>query len=127
QKKFLASKELESFRYFLKNIFDKAKHNLTEPEEKILSRVSSVAGSLWSDSLIKALNSKSIPFKGKDLSIGETYNLLKKSDSRKVRLELEKKLFAVLDSLGDLAEPVYNAVAKRRKINDELRGYKTPF
>lgn len=37
QKKFLASEELKNFRYFIKKIFDTAKHNLSEAEERIMS------------------------------------------------------------------------------------------
>ena len=58
QKKYLDSKNLSQYHTFLRRLFDKSKHILTEPEEKILNLISKPAYSNWIE-MTSSLLSKS--------------------------------------------------------------------
>src|SRR5690606_26519322 len=69
QNKFLSANELEKYHYFLKRLFETAKHRLTEPEEIILSKTSITRAMLYGQSLDKALGKRSVEWEGKELSL----------------------------------------------------------
>ncbi len=71
QKEFLKSPDLKYCKYYLEQYFESAKHQLTEPEEKIISLKNGPASSMWSEGLEKALQKKFVVFEGKKMSIGE--------------------------------------------------------
>lgn len=126
QKKFLASKVLAPYRYFLQVIFNHAKHVLSEAEEKILNLKSLPAHSLWVNGNEKLLGKQIIKWRGKSLSLAEA---ISKSASlpTKERRVLAGMVNAQLRNISDFAENELNAVVIDKKINDELRGYAEPY
>ncbi|MDD5318442.1 MAG: M3 family oligoendopeptidase [Candidatus Pacebacteria bacterium] len=126
QKKFLASKTLRDFHYHLKLIFETARYDLTESEEKILSLKSLPAHSLWIDGADKLLNQQTILFKKENLplpaALGKVSTLPTK-DRRALHTSIMKKL----REISHFAEAEINAVYTDKKINDELRGFKEPY
>lgn len=126
QKKFLASKELEEFKYFLELFFDRAKYKLSEPEEKILTLKSGPSSGMWVSGFSKALSKKTVSLDGKEISIGEaTYKLGDLPISK--RNKLYSDIMEQTMSLSDYAEGELNAIIIDKKINDELRGFKNPY
>lgn len=126
QVKFLASKKLAHFHYFLKTIFARSKHNLSEAEEKILGLKSISAHNLWVESTEKVVNKATLEFKGKVMPLSEA--VYKIADlPLPDRYELHDKVMAVLGTLTDTAESEINAVFTNKKIDDELRGYAEPY
>jgi oligoendopeptidase F len=122
QVKFLASKKLAHFHYFLKTIFARSKHNLSEAEEKIMSLKSIPAYNQWVESTEKVVNKATLEFKGKTMPLSEA--IFKISDlPLPDRYELHDKVSVVLGTLTDTAESEINAVFINKKIDDELRGY----
>jgi oligoendopeptidase F len=126
QKKFLASKKLSHFRYFLKCIFDRARHDLSEAEEKIMGLKSIPAYQQWITATDKILNKQVVEFQGKKLPVAEASQKIHDLPLKE-RRELHEKTMKVLEGVSDIAESEINAVVMDKKINDELRGYKEPF
>ncbi len=127
QDKFLKSDKLKHFRVFLKRIFDDAKYSLSIPEEKIMSLKSQPAYEMWVSGNEKILNMKTIKFKGEVMPISKAMStmryLSKSADREKLSTEINK----VLKEVASFSEAEINAVITNKKINDELRGYKTPY
>ncbi|MEN9621770.1 MAG: hypothetical protein RLZZ67_204 [Candidatus Parcubacteria bacterium] len=122
QVKLLASKKLTHFHYFLKTIFARSKHNLSEAEEKIMGLKSIPAYNLWTESTEKVLNKATVEFKGKTMPLSEAE--FKIADlPLPERYELHDKVMAVLGTHIDTAESEINAVFTNKKIDDGLRGY----
>lgn len=126
QKKFLASKRLAPFRYFLERVFLSGKYRLSEPEEKILNLKEMVSGSLWTSGVEKSISKKSVQFKSDTLSIPEAQNLVPTLPTQE-RRALHTAITEKLKEVGDFAESEINAIYTNKKIDDELRGYKEPY
>lgn len=126
QQKFLAAKELAPFTYWLTKLFEAAKHNLSEPEEKLLSLLSDVSFGRWVQAVDNILNTQQITFKGKKIPLNEAMvriNTLPKGDRR----ALHKVVMEALKTTSPMAESEMNAIVTRKKITDELRGFKEPY
>ena len=126
QTKFLKSKYLAPFRYSLSKLFENAKHNLSEAEEKIINLKSTPAHSMWVNGSAKLLNRQMVNFEGKEITISEAtskLHLLKKEKRHSLYKDITKKLH----SISDFAESEMNAVVTDKKIEDKLRGFKTPY
>ena len=126
QKEIFANKNLSHFHYFLERIWKSAKHNLTEQEERLLGLLHDPAHSMWKQGVDKALSGKKLEFEGKEISIAEALSKLPECESS-VRKELHKKINKIFMELGDFAESEINAIYTRKKIVDELRGFKNPY
>ena len=126
QKKFLASKKLSHYRYFLKQIFDTAKYDLSESEEKILSLKSRPAHDLWVEGLEKLRSKQTVVYKGKHLPISEAMNMIQQLPMKE-RYVLHEKCMLALKGISDFAESEINAIYGNKKINDDLRGFKQPY
>lgn len=126
QKLFLKSKKLEHFRYMLERTFLTAKHNLTEPEEKIMSLKSMPSHALWTQGQQKLLSAQTVSFKGKNLPLPEAQNMLSTMPIKDRRM-LADEVSKVLKAISPFAESEMNAVILNKKINDELRGFKEPY
>ena len=127
QKKFLASKKLLHFRYYLEKIFEDGKYVLTEPEEKILSLKSLPSHGLWTEAVNKIQNKQTVKHKGKIIPISEASALIKDLKTQSERKELHDKVIDKFCELGDIAESEINAIVIDKKINDELRGFKEAY
>ncbi|OGG55393.1 hypothetical protein A3D62_03370 [Candidatus Kaiserbacteria bacterium RIFCSPHIGHO2_02_FULL_49_11] len=126
QGRFLKSRRLAPYRYFLKRIFLESRHQLTEKEEKILNLKSLPARALWIGGREKAENKRTVLFEGKDIPIAEALNLVQTLPVKRRRM-LHKAAMGTLQEIGDFAESEINAVFTDKKINDELRGFKHPY
>src|SRR3989344_4342713 len=69
QKKFLAYPSLAPYRYWKKQLFENAMHDLTEPEEKILNLFGDVAHGRWIQATENALNKKTVAYAGRTLPL----------------------------------------------------------
>lgn len=126
QKKHLNSNKLSHYRYFLKLVFERAKFDLDEKEEKILSLKSLPSSSLWTRGMNKLANKQTVKFKGKDRPLSEAGELCRELPLKK-RHSLHKRYMKKLYEISDFAESEINAVFIDKKINDELRGYSKPY
>lgn len=126
QKKMLDSKELTDFRYMLTKVFENAKHTLSEAEEKILTLKSNPARGMWVAGFEKLLSSQTIKWRDRELPIGEASSIISKLKTKE-RRDLHGLLMKKLKEVGNFAESEINAIVTNKKIDDKLRGFKTPY
>ena len=126
QKKFLEASVLTPYGYWLRQLFDNAKYDLSEPEEKILSLVSDVSFGRWLQATENILNKKTVIHDGKTLPLPEAEAMVQTLSTVK-RRQLYRSVRDIYEGMGDVAESEINAVYTTKKIEDELRGFKTPF
>ena len=67
QKELLKDPKVGNYRWFLEGVFDDAKYQLSEPEEKILSLKSMTSRGLWINGTEKIVNKKTIKWKVKTM------------------------------------------------------------
>jgi len=126
QKEFLRDGRLKKFHYFLKKIFENAKHELTEPEEKIINLLENPARSMWEDGFSKVLNNQEIIFRKKNIPISEAMGIMSNLRTKDRRL-LGRLINQKLMEISDFCEVEINAVCTTKKISDELRGFHKPY
>jgi len=126
QKKILKAPELAGYRYWLTQLFANAKHDLSEPEEKMLSLLGDVSFGRWLQAVENILNTRTVPFGGKKIPLNEAQEKIRSLPTAK-RHALNSALMQELKEVAQMAESELNAVVTRKKITDELRGYKEPY
>lgn len=126
KEKFLASKVLAPYRYWLLQLFENAKYDLSEAEEKILSLKSDVSHGRWVQATDNILNKKTVSFEGKILPLPQAQAMMQTLPTVR-RRALHKAINEVYASVADIAESEINAIYTDKKIDDELRGMKTPY
>jgi oligoendopeptidase F len=126
QKEFLKSPALADYKYYLERYFESAKHQLTEPEEKILSLKSGPSSEMWVDGVSKTLQKKNVVLDGKKISLGEASSKIGNLPTKK-RRALYKDMMKEIMSVADFSEGEINAIINNKKIHDELRGYKNSY
>lgn len=126
QKKFLKSKKLSHYKYYLANVFRRAKHDLSEPEEKVLGLKSIPAYVHWLTATDKILNKQTVFYMGKSIPLAEASQKIHDLPIAE-RRELHTATMKVLEGVSEIAESEINAIVTDKKINDELRGYKEPY
>ena len=126
QKKFLKSKTLAPFSYFLEMVFKRSQYDLSEPEEKILGLKSIPAREQWISMTEKILGKTMIDFADKKIPLSEATQRIFDLPTKE-RRELHKRTMESLKGLSEIAESEINAIVTDKKITDELRGYKTPY
>jgi oligoendopeptidase F len=125
QKHFLADKSLLHFKVLLQRIFDDAKHTLTIAEEKIINLKSLPAQSMWVTGLNRAVSEQTVKWKGKTMPLPEAHGMVQTLSLAKDRQALGEVVVETLKKVSVFAEAEINAVFTDKKINDELRNYKT--
>lgn len=126
QKEFLSAKELAPFSYWLTKLFETAKHNLSEPEERILSLLSDVSSGRWVAAVDNILNTKTLTYKGKEMPLNEALERVGMLPLKE-RRALHVVIMETLKGVSQMAESEMNAIVTKKKITDELRGFKEPY
>lgn len=126
QKKFLSDPILKPYRYSLEFIFKKAKHHLTEPEEKILTLRSNTSFSMWEEATERIIGNRHIVFKKKEYSINEALVNLDHQNwsDKQVLWDL---ILKEMIQISEFAEHELTAIVTHSKVSDELRGYLKPY
>ena len=127
QKEFLNSEKLKQYRFFLSCTFSDAKYFLTVPEEKIMSLKGQPSYDMWVDHNQRILSSRTIEWKGKKMPLPEALNNMQSIGNHNDRKKMAALINMVLKDVAQFSEGELNAVYTNKKINDELRGYKTPY
>jgi len=126
QKKYLESKVLAPYKYFLVRVFNNAQYYLTEKEEQLFSLLSQTSYDMWIDASEKLISLQTIEYQGKKMPLPEVigiYANLPKKDRRYLHNEINQKL----KSISDSGEAEINAVYNFKKVIDETRKYKKPY
>lgn len=126
QREYLKEPGLSHFRYYLERVFEGAKHDLSEAEEKIIRLKARPASAMWHDAVEKIISNRQVKFKGKALNLPEaleTIDLLSVKD----RIRLWDLIMAEVKQIGEVAEHEMNAIIGDARNEDELRGYQKPY
>lgn len=126
QRRFLSVPALRPYRYLLKQLFDNAKYDLSEPEEKILSLKSDVSFGRWVQATDNILNKKTVDYADQQLPLPEAEARIQTLPTEE-RRKLYQSVRGVYESVSDIAESELNAIYTNKKIEDELRGFKAPY
>lgn len=126
QKRFLAASALAPYRYWLIQVFENAKHDLTEPEEKIVNLLGDVSYGRWLQATENILNKKTVEYKRKELPLPKAEAMIQTLPTNE-RRALYKGVRAVYESAGDVAEAEINAIYTTKKIEDGLRHFDHPY
>ncbi|MAZ29973.1 hypothetical protein CL655_01685 [bacterium] len=114
------------YHFMLRRIFQAAKHQLSEPEERILTLKSMPARSLWIAGTDKILGIATINIGKEEMPLnGALMELL--DAPKKRRHALWNACAAKLKEIGPIAENELNALYLDKKIDDELRKYEKPY
>jgi oligoendopeptidase F len=104
------------YRYLLQRIIDATKHQLSEPEEKIMMLKSSPAYQQWVTATEKGLGALSVIWKGKKLSITQASGMIQTLQKQSDRKRLHTLVIEQLKTLGLIAESEINAVITNKKL-----------
>lgn len=127
QEKFLAAPELKKYRHYLERLFEKAKHLLSENEEKILALKETTSHDFW-ERLTSGLLSKQeakIKSKKETKNFSDLLGLIDSPD-KKIREEANSALMKILEQYSEIAEAEINAILSNKKTNDQLRKFPRP-
>lgn len=127
QKDLLEDPKLAHFHYMLSCIFSDAEYHLSVPEEKILALKSLPAKDLWVSHNDKILDSQVVTWNGKKIPINQALELISGLKTSKQRKKLAGIVYTALKSVAVFSEGEINAIYTDKKINDELRGFTTPY
>jgi len=133
QKQFLKSELLAPYHFFLKNIFNTAKHDLSEEQENLSSLLYGPMAGNWDDMTNQFLSQATeivlVEEKGKlqekEMSFNQFLDLVN-SPIQEVRDSAAVAANAVFERLGDVYEKEFNTFLERKQIFDKLRGYDRP-
>jgi len=126
QLKLLKKPQLKHFHYHLERLFRGAKHNLTEPEEKIINLKGPQSYGMWVDMTDKIISNRTVNWKGKSLHLPaaiEEISALQFKDKNRLWLLILKEL----KQIGEVAEHEFNAIITDAHTEGEKRGYKKPY
>lgn len=126
QKQILNDKSFASYKYYLQKLFESGKYLLSEAEEKIINLKNQVTYDMWVDAQKALLNKQTVKFKKEEIAMSKAL-ALRHQLNQKDRHELHGKIIPILKSISHMAEAEINAVYTDKKIDDELRGHKTPY
>lgn len=126
QGRILKDSSFKKYYYFLELIWKTAKYDLAEGEEKILNLLYEPASGMWSRGFDKVLSNQKITHNGKQIPINEALEIIFELKTPE-RIALQKSIREVFKNVSPFAESEINAIYTKKKIEDELRGYKNPY
>ncbi len=134
QKKILKNKDFSEYKKLLSDIFENAKFDLSEKEERILSLKSGVSRNNWITMVDEIFSHE----KREVLTMGEKSSRPKKiktfneiltlinAPCSRVRKSAAQALEDIFEKNSFIVEKEFNSFLEDKKINDELRGYERP-
>lgn len=130
QTKFLKDKSLQQYRHFLEKLFLQAKHNLSDPEEKIMNLKSTTSKANWvrMTSTFLSKEEKSVLDENgkKSIKSFSEINSLMNNKKKIVRDTAAGAFNEILQIHVEVAEHEINSILLNKKIDDELRSFSRP-
>ena len=126
QKKYLKSSVLAPYAYFLSRVFLEAKHTRTEAEERIINLFANTSLYMWISGTEKIVSTRTIIWKKKEIALPEAFEMIDVVTPRE-KQKLWNLILDALEAIAPVAENEFNAIATRKKVSDELRGYEKPY
>ena len=130
QNDFLKFNGLKQYKHLLERLFESSKYILSEKEEKIINLTSSTSHSNWIDMTEQFLSKETISAidnngKRKTVPFSENSKYLR-SKKKNIRKFAAKEEIRVLKKFSDIAEHEMNSILERKRVIDELKGFKRP-
>jgi oligoendopeptidase F len=130
QQTFLNYPKLKPYRHFLEKLFEAAKYQLSEDQEKILNITGKTSHSNWVDMVKRFLSREErivLDEEGKKSrkNFSEIQDLLK-SGKKRVRKSAAKAFENINTQHSDVAEVELNSIYESKKFEDDLRGFDRP-
>ncbi len=126
QKTLLKDPAFSEYRYYLEQIFEHAKHRLSEPEEKVLNLCDDTSYEMWVDGTEKIAGRRSIQFGKKTLPLNEAIESLDLYPPKE-RTKLWHTITKELGTIAEVSENEFNAIISYKRTIDELRGFTKPY
>lgn len=126
QSAILKDTELAEYRYFLKQVFERGKHMLTEEENKLLGELSLPANDMWIDLTERLQSERVVEFRDMKVPLSAATGLLSTLESRD-RRALWGTIRDEFKADSAVAEAELNALYTTKAVLDRKRGYKEPF
>ena len=126
QRVLLQASELEHYRYYLERLFENAKYNLSEQEEKIINLKSSQSYDRWTDMVDKLISNRSVTWSGKEIAVPEALETIDTLPSKQ-KPKLWSLILGEMEQLAEVAEHEFNAIITDVRTEEDLRGYKKPY
>lgn len=129
QARLLADSSLSEYHHFLSRIWQSAKHQLSEAEERIMNLKSTTAYERWVQLLSERLDQETRTVLTEDGEVEKSFNDLfglLQSTGEQVRDSAAAAITSVLQQYAPIAEAELNAVLQDKKVNDDLRGFDRP-
>lgn len=126
---FIKSEKFKKYSHYLERILETKKHNLSEPEEKIMQELNTIGWSAFTRLFeeITAKKSFKVKIKGKIKDMNESSALaLLHSPKRDLRKAAASALTAGFEDNLFYVTFIYNTLLQNSKIIDKLRSYEYP-
>src|SRR3989338_3171102 len=130
QRDFLEDSGLQPDRHFLEKIFKEAKHNLSEPEEKIMTLKAKTSYGNWVEMVSSMLSKQEREVwtsEGKkEIKPYTEFHAYLRNKDQKVRHSAGQAVDDVAEKLSEVAEHEINSILEYKRIDDELRHFDRP-
>jgi len=123
QKKFLSSDLLKPYHYSLNRLFDSAKYDLSEAEEKIITQLTPFAFTNWVELREELYSNEVRTFKKEKKNLSQLFALTQSHD-KKERDLAGKLVNDILTQYSTVAEKELNSVLGYQSLLVKLRGAK---
>lgn len=123
---YLKDKYLKEFHYFLKKIFETAKHNLSDQEEQLLLLLTQTSETMWANLHQKILGNQNILFKNKEITLSEArarLSTLPMDD----RYKLATAINEASKKIASISEAELNAIYTFHNIVNERKKFPKPY
>ena len=125
-KKLLASKELENYAPWIRELRVLKPYQLSDEIEKLLLEKQVAGHSAWSRHFDEIISDLKFPVGKKNLSMEEALHLMS-DDKEATRKQAAISIGNVLDKNIKSFSLITNTIAKDKEIEDNLRGFKKPI
>jgi len=115
---------LESYRHYLISERLMQPYTLTEPEEKVISRMSLAGMNAWSRYFGEVMSNSRFEWEGDMVTQSDILSLTKSPD-RDVRQRAAESITKTLGDMTHTTTYVFNMMLLDKQQKDEMRGYKT--
>jgi len=130
QKIMLESPPLEPYKHFLERVFETAKYNLSEAEEKILLLKSQTSYANWVNMVSEFVSKEEREVLDEDgqLTVKAFTDILNlvNSQNKEVRMSSARAVNKILKKHASVAEYELNSILQDHKVEDDLRRYDRP-
>lgn len=127
---FLNCLDLSDYKHFLERIFNRARYQLSQPEERVLNLMNAPASYNWvkMTSGLLAKSTREVIDENQD-KIEKNFSEIISLVSHKnkiIRDSAAEALESISEQYADIAEAEINSILSEKKIKDDLRGWARP-